>query len=404
LITGAATNVLDFGADPTGTEDSYAAIQAALNSSNFIYVPPGTYKCSAALVISQSFKTVLGVKGVSILRFITPGTDGIVFENGVTLGSIRLEGFVLQSETATGGKALCIDFSINGRSHHLIRDVFFGFTGAGRWAYGLYANNFQSSDVYSIANYGGVNVGVHLENACNALRIYGVDLGGDALAERGIEVFAGQNDTQFFGGCVQAPYSKSCIYINGDIGTSIYRTAYPKFYGFHLENTDPTPSDGADVIVINTSEVTFEGFQGGTFNIGSSSAYNTTIINSGVGTVTINPTAFGTSIISSKANITDNGHTTAVISCYDGSNAPVVTTLPLVGPFNQGRIKFSPGAGSGNGPNNSMTWTAAPPTQGAWVQGDIAWNFGAAAGGVPGWVCTVSGTPGTWKAMANLAV
>ena len=39
----------------------------------------------------------------------------------------------------------------------------------------------------------------------------------------------------------------------------------------------------------------------------------------------------------------------------------------------------------------------AAPTTGAWNQGDIAFSTVPAAGGFIGWVCTTSGTPGTWK-------
>ncbi|MGQ9687591.1 MAG: hypothetical protein ACUVXF_02210, partial [Desulfobaccales bacterium] len=52
---------------------------------------------------------------------------------------------------------------------------------------------------------------------------------------------------------------------------------------------------------------------------------------------------------------------------------------------------------------NRMTWGSAAPTSGWWKQGDVCWNAGASAGGTTGWVCVSSGTPGTWKAMANLA-
>jgi len=49
-------------------------------------------------------------------------------------------------------------------------------------------------------------------------------------------------------------------------------------------------------------------------------------------------------------------------------------------------------------------WKAsAAPTAGTWVVGDVVWNTATAAGGVPGWVCTTAGTPGTWKAMAAVA-
>lgn len=43
------------------------------------------------------------------------------------------------------------------------------------------------------------------------------------------------------------------------------------------------------------------------------------------------------------------------------------------------------------------------PTSGTYSVGTVLWKSNAAAGGTPGWVCTTAGTPGTWKAMANLA-
>lgn len=46
---------------------------------------------------------------------------------------------------------------------------------------------------------------------------------------------------------------------------------------------------------------------------------------------------------------------------------------------------------------------SAAPTTGAWNRGDIVWNSAPSSGGTPGWTCTASGSPGTWKAMANLA-
>lgn len=45
----------------------------------------------------------------------------------------------------------------------------------------------------------------------------------------------------------------------------------------------------------------------------------------------------------------------------------------------------------------------AIPVSGTYNRGDIMWNAQPSAGGTPGWVCVTSGTPGTWKAMANIA-
>lgn len=50
-----------------------------------------------------------------------------------------------------------------------------------------------------------------------------------------------------------------------------------------------------------------------------------------------------------------------------------------------------------------VTEGTTAPASGTWRRGDICWNTTPSAAGVPGWMCTSAGTPGTWKAMANLA-
>jgi len=45
---------------------------------------------------------------------------------------------------------------------------------------------------------------------------------------------------------------------------------------------------------------------------------------------------------------------------------------------------------------------AAAPTTGSWTIGDVVMNKNPAIGQPIGWMCTVTGTPGTWVAMANL--
>jgi hypothetical protein len=49
-------------------------------------------------------------------------------------------------------------------------------------------------------------------------------------------------------------------------------------------------------------------------------------------------------------------------------------------------------------------YSTAVPTGGFYEAGTVCLNTTPSAGGTPGWVCVTSGTPGTWKAMANLAV
>ena len=54
---GETVSVLDFGADPTGNTDSYAAIMAAIASlgeSGTVYFPKGVYACSDTIVIQDT--------------------------------------------------------------------------------------------------------------------------------------------------------------------------------------------------------------------------------------------------------------------------------------------------------------------------------------------------------------
>ena len=50
-----------------------------------------------------------------------------------------------------------------------------------------------------------------------------------------------------------------------------------------------------------------------------------------------------------------------------------------------------------------ISFGAAAPTVGKYAKGSIVFNSAPASGGIPGWVCTTAGTPGTWRAMGVLA-
>ena len=47
---------------------------------------------------------------------------------------------------------------------------------------------------------------------------------------------------------------------------------------------------------------------------------------------------------------------------------------------------------------------SAAPTSGTWKRGTIIWNSAPSAGGSVGWICTASGTPGTWKTWGSIAL
>lgn len=61
------------------------------------------------------------------------------------------------------------------------------------------------------------------------------------------------------------------------------------------------------------------------------------------------------------------------------------------------RIVQQVAAGAGTSWRSVSYGTSAPIT-GTWSQGDLIWNTQPTIGGNMGWVCTASGTPGTWSA------
>ncbi len=52
---------------------------------------------------------------------------------------------------------------------------------------------------------------------------------------------------------------------------------------------------------------------------------------------------------------------------------------------------------------NKIHWLSAAPVTGTWARGSVVFNLSITAGGSMGWMCTTAGTPGTWKAMPNVA-
>ena len=78
MITGAAGNVLDYGADNTGTNDSAAAFNAALVDVGNVFIPPGTYKIlSTVLIKTGQILSGSGEQGVCIIDATVPAGDPV---------------------------------------------------------------------------------------------------------------------------------------------------------------------------------------------------------------------------------------------------------------------------------------------------------------------------------------
>lgn len=75
MIQGAAYNVLDYGADPTGVASSVAAFNAAVANGGTVYVPSGTYKLNGKVTIDQDGTTLWLAANVTLLLSGVPATQ-----------------------------------------------------------------------------------------------------------------------------------------------------------------------------------------------------------------------------------------------------------------------------------------------------------------------------------------
>jgi hypothetical protein len=63
-------SVLDYGADPTGTNDSTTAIQTAINANKYVLIPYGVYRCDNIITIQSTYNNQKHVQmlGAQLIR------------------------------------------------------------------------------------------------------------------------------------------------------------------------------------------------------------------------------------------------------------------------------------------------------------------------------------------------
>ena len=322
-----------WGATGDGTTDDATALQAALTASNGRHckLAPKTYASSTTLTYPGDDTVLSGVRGATKLLF-TAATDGITIPDlyataGVAIDHVILEDLEIQTSKSTGGKAIMCDFTDYGSGHHIIRNVTATVSGSGKWEYGLYGINFQVSDIYSLVLFQSFTTGIYLGDDCNALRFYGVDIDAGVVGlatSRGIDIAntASSADSQWFGGCLQGYFADSCIRINP--GAS-------RMYGFHIENTNTTPADGADIVLASdttTQKASFTGFQGGSY-ISVAQAYKIVIADCETDAITWSATSQDNTVKDCKVSgtYTDNGYRDKRLGCVDSSGEGLADLL-----------------------------------------------------------------------------
>jgi len=370
-------DVRAFGAKADKFTDNSVAIQNAINSASpggYVFASGGKYLYSKKLNIPEG----VGLKGV--------GSESTIFYyTGSESCALQLSGFVnlskIRIQQATNRTPTRSGIHINSRY-----------------------NTLQDVAVY------GFKYGVHLDgdgvlcgyNDLNSVRFYGNFYDYYLTASNG----GSCNDNRFFGGRVAgcADANSYGVYIGYD---STHKLNGNNFFGVGIESVQ-------NGVYCDGIENGFYGCRyendGNDFVFDTHAEYNV-IISGHPLTIVDNSTPKRQIIITRNRTDLYSADTYLLGRYYDYrftcnlvSPYPIEThvrgvkaeTIDFSGnKWIKGNLKIDDAI--------TQTTGTAAPTTGTWVVGDICFNSAPTAGGVPGWVCTAAGTPGTWKAMANLA-
>lgn len=158
MIEGAPFNVLDYGADPTGSADSTAAIIAALaagGSNCAIYLPTGTYKVTSQILVSHDRVHIYGDGAYATTILFAPTANSTCFkfeQAGTTINQGTVRDLAFRSNDNTYVKYAMHFIDISG---YYVSNVVIGGSVAignsGFWtdptysSYGIYIQGRDSS-------------------------------------------------------------------------------------------------------------------------------------------------------------------------------------------------------------------------------------------------------------------
>lgn len=393
MITGAPVNVKDFGATGDGTTDDTAAIQAAItyctnlsNRRQTLYFPANNaaayYKTTAPLVVNGR----LNIVGDG--EFTTT-----IFAVGLTAGQFILDFDNLAADNVEFGGVSKITLRSNAALPTAIR-----LKNASYWTF----KNVQLSTL---------TTGIYVTGT-RCFSNFFEQVTGNAISSYTVQMDSFTGGGQFvFNGCT----------FNGSDGFYITSTAATdglSFFGCNFEQCVVT-----DILALGTiggltiSGCRSEGLDGATSfklnPVGANYLNGVSITGCTWSTdfgngyaVDLSGTVKGFSITGNYAAYIgllgfvrlNGGGEAGVISGNYCENSPVdkIVSVPRAGVVAFSNYNSSGAMTDYNGLIVEGRAAAAPVT-GTYAVGSILYNTAPASAGYVGFVCTVAGTPGTWK-------
>ena len=466
MIESAPANVLNYGADPTGVADSTAAINAALDASNQVFMPAGTYKVSSGELTFNTGNELFGVFSKTIIN----GTlwAGYIFAvqtvNDVQISNIIVNsGLISRPLTITNSNRITVRNCTFNEGNN---DGIYIQTGNGISLLDCYINDAVRNGVSVI---GGTNITI---DGCeivgtNASRAGGSPFSGIDVEPDSAGIVDGIviNNNYIFNwgghGCAFAGISPNeirdakctnntiinsgfdCIGVFGDNTQNIVidsNTIYTGSRGVFSNNVGATP---ARLLISNNSIYPRSGVTtalGIEFQVDTQAVIignkivgvdtpmkisdcisGVNIVGNQISNVTNPLTVFSASFVNIVGNqfkvsygidlqtansvlVSDNhfadmqAAATQVIWARLSSTNINVTNNAFYG-AGVGLTAYFTANGAGANvrqANNNWQIAAAAPSTGYWVRGDIVYNNAPASAGFIGFVCTVTGSPGTW--------
>ena len=441
-------NVLTYGADPTGTNDSTIAIQAAETaaavSGGSVYLPTGSYKITSTINVADGVK-IYGTNGSNINAWGCNAftITGSTAANGVEISGLRIKSFsnvgasdpvTYVGVIATGGPYLVnpLFYRIN------VHDNYFEGWSVGVqyqdvWMYTIDNNAFASChtmiNLVDLSSSGVVTRNKALSWAGTSTTTTGVSITYSSYASEGVDIDG--NDFSFSAYGIYAPVGGLGIKVtHNDFASSINCILANSFGNWTIsDNPYMVNSSGSNYVIEFTASNVISGKEtiisnNGILNYGTGGGIE---INNNNGDFVITGNLF--SVVNSNQDIsTDTGVQNVVISNNVATLQNILflpfininrgTNITISNNINMKAFNTSAYTTNVNMFNNTFTQqdTSLPsvPTTGTWNSGDIIYkSYNSSAytapqqssiGDILGWKCTSSGTFGSGSTTANTVV